>query len=107
MIYFIRSGRYVKIGYTKHSMKRRLEDLQIGNPVRLEVIAMIDGDRKAERATHDRFIALHIQGEWFKLTDEIRAFIAANDGRPAEEVDRENRRKWAAQAVSRMAANTA
>lgn len=102
MIYFIRSGRFVKIGYTKHSMKRRLEDLQIGNPVRLVVLGMIEGDRKAERAVHDRFIALHVQGEWFTLTDEVRAFIAANTGRSAIEVDNDNRRRWAASAGALM-----
>lgn len=105
MIYFIRSGRHVKIGYTKHSMKRRLEDLQIGNPVKLEALAMIEGDRRAELDVHDLFNDIRVQGEWFKLTDEVRAFIAASSPRSVEEVDRENRLRWAQQAFDRRAAN--
>lgn len=102
MIYFIRCGRYVKIGYTKQSLKRRLEDLQIGNPVALEALAMIEGDVKAERRLQDRFLHLRVRGEWYRLTEEVRGYIAENVTRSLEEIDRDNRRQWAQQAFDRM-----
>lgn len=74
LAYIIKSGEYVKIGITK-DIRRRLETLQIGNPIKLEVIGLIPGGWEMEREMQGRFGACHVRGEWFLLTKEIQAYI--------------------------------
>jgi hypothetical protein len=74
MVYLIRSGKFIKIGFTT-DIRRRLETLQIGNPIKLVLVGLIPGDTKAERRFQDRFGAALHRGEWFKITTEMQAFI--------------------------------
>lgn len=72
MIYFIKSGEFVKIGHCERDPIRRLEKLQIGNPITLELIAIVpNGSRHDERQWHDRFEKLRVRGEWFQLERRI------------------------------------
>jgi hypothetical protein len=75
VIYFIRSGDFVKIGHCVRDPIRRLGKLQVGNPMTLELIAMADGDREEERNWHARFRTLHVRGEWFRLDEPLRKAI--------------------------------
>lgn len=72
MIYFVRAGGtdFVKIGYTadQASLKIRLLALQTGQPWRLEVLRVIEGDQHMEWALHQMFAEHRCSGEWFTYT---------------------------------------
>lgn len=79
MIYFVAcpQANAVKIGAMwGGNPYHRLMTLQVGCPFDLELLAVCDGGDKAEAALHDRFAEHRIRGEWFRLTDELRAHIA-------------------------------
>lgn len=71
-VYFIRSGKLgnpIKIGYAV-DVDKRINELQIGNPQKLHIIAAIPVDSKRqaqniEKWMHHRFKRKHIRGEWF------------------------------------------
>ena len=74
MIYFLKSDKYVKIGYSKNP-KKRISILKISIPFEMEVIGIIEGDLKKESQLHRMFSKLRVQGEWFLLTEEIIDYI--------------------------------
>ena len=93
-VYFIQAGDEpaVKVGSTIHSLESRLLELQTANHRDLRLIGAIqvrfdpedgyhtrrDVAQKAmrfEREIQRQFAADCIRGEWFNLTDELRAFI--------------------------------
>jgi hypothetical protein len=75
MIYFIKSGnKHIKIGYSKEPTDRK-KSLQTGSPLKLQVQATMQGDFKTELGLHEMFKHLHVNGEWFKYTDELKWFI--------------------------------
>lgn len=79
MIYFIAAGdEYVKIGFTKESVDKRLAILQVHNPLDLKLIAVMDGGLKEEKRLHYQFNSSMLHGEWFILNRKIRNFIANN-----------------------------
>lgn len=104
MVYLIRSGKFIKIGMTT-DIRRRIETLQIGNPIKLVLVGLIPGGTRAERHFQDRFgEGLH-RGEWFKITPDLKAFIdqeliALNE--TAVEHIATNRRELARQAFELM-----
>ncbi|MEU6071396.1 GIY-YIG nuclease family protein [Streptomyces sp. NPDC047082] len=57
---------YVKIGYSKDPAKR-LWFVQVGSPVRLELLATYEGGRALEAALHRYFAQYRMSGEWFDL----------------------------------------
>ena len=78
MIYIVKQLDYVKIGYTSR-FKTRLYQLQNGSPVKLEVLALIKGDKVDEKNYHDAFKHLSSNGEWFFYNDEIERFVESLD----------------------------
>lgn len=78
MIYFIKQGSYVKIGYST-LFKKRLTQLQTASPVKLEVLALIKGEKTDEKNYHDTFKHINSNGEWFYYNDEIISFIDSLD----------------------------
>jgi DNA-binding XRE family transcriptional regulator len=74
MVYFIKQGDYVKIGFTNR-FKTRLTQLQVSSPIRLEVLAIIDGDKSDEQKLHEQFKHISSNGEWFMQCDELKSFI--------------------------------
>ena len=74
MVYFIKQGDYVKIGFTNR-FKTRLSQLQISSPIKLEVLAIIDGDKSDEQKFHEQFKHISSNGEWFMQCDELKSFI--------------------------------
>lgn len=76
VVYFIRCGMNVKIGFAVDAHKR-MAGLQTACPDRLELIHTIPGTMADERELHKRFAASRIRpdGEWFRLTDDILQFI--------------------------------
>ena len=73
VIYFVQSGRLVKIGFTEN-IRGRLNCLRCTHG-RVRLLGMVRGRRARERDLHARFAHLRQHGEWFTLTPELRAFI--------------------------------
>lgn len=82
-VYFIGTADGpVKIGLTR-DVRQRLESLQTGSPVKLEILAYCEGDRWLERQYHTFFATQRLHGEWFGrgdnlLDQEIRIINAAH-----------------------------
>lgn len=73
MIYFIRQGKYVKIGRT-NNLDRRFRELKTGAPKELRLVAAMEGESETESALHYMFRDLRVEGEWFryaKLTEAV------------------------------------
>lgn len=79
-VYFILDAKSnaVKIGVS-HSVTERMIDVQVGNPNKLKVIAVItlrdseQGDIEGE--LHRRFRHFRMRGEWFRYEGELKSFI--------------------------------
>jgi hypothetical protein len=78
VVYFVRAGnsRTVKIGWTS-DLASRVRTLQCANSGKLKVLATIPGDEGLEGRLHRHFAKSRIRpkGEWFRLTDDLRAYI--------------------------------
>lgn len=74
-VYFIRADGAIKIG---HSLDPdlRLKNLQVGSPREMFLIGKRRGSQKLERAYHQRFKHLKIQGEWFRPGADLLKRIA-------------------------------
>lgn len=70
MIYFIKSERYVKIGYSANPIKR-VAQLKVSIPYHIKVVCIISGGLSDERNLHKKFMSSHYRGEWFHLSEEI------------------------------------
>ena len=76
MIYLIsHENQFLKIGYTKN-INKRLSQLQVSSPVKLEVLHLIDGDVTIEKKLHVLFKDLRTSGEWFKFDSSILEYFA-------------------------------
>lgn len=65
----------VKIGYTKSNPQKRLNVLQAGSPVLLEVHAYLEGGPDLENAFHNAFAELRSHREWFLAEGKLRHFL--------------------------------
>ena len=77
MIYFLRAGPAIKIGYSGSPAAaiRRLTGFQTANAQNLQLLGVAEGDRKQEAALHRRFSAYHLRGEWFAADQELLTVI--------------------------------
>ena len=81
MIYFIQAGEPggpIKIGYMRsdRSVERRLGELQVGNPERLHLLAVIeDGGPAQEKLLHRAFASDRMEGEWFRESKSLLGLI--------------------------------
>lgn len=73
VVYYIRSGDLVKIGVTV-DLPTRIKSFNVPG---LQVLGTELGDKRLERQRHVEFAADRVQGEWFTLSDRIKAHIAA------------------------------
>ena len=69
-IYVIRMERDYKIGYSVSPMER-LNKLQTGSPVKLEMVYRGPGTRKDEKEIHRLLKEWRESGEWFSLPDWV------------------------------------
>src|SRR3990167_418824 len=71
-IYFIQVGDDgpVKIGYSTNP-KERCRYLQSLHFEKLKIIREIDGDFRAERYFHKRFLSNKLRGEWFNFSHDM------------------------------------
>ena len=75
VVYFFRSGPFIKIGTTT-KLKHRLQNVQTSHPTPVELVASQRGDKRLERELHMRFASLRVNGEWFREVDELAAYVA-------------------------------
>ncbi len=77
MIYFIQQGKTgaIKIGYTKNSITKRIVALQSASPHKLNLLCILEGTEKQERALHNLFSPYKLQGEWFESHPTIMMFL--------------------------------
>jgi hypothetical protein len=78
MIYFVKHTDYVKIGFTD-DIRNRLNHLQVSCPVKLKLLALIEGDLNEENAHHEKFKHLLSNGEWFNYTQELEEYVTSLD----------------------------
>ena len=70
VVYFLRAGDAIKIGYTTNLAARK-RALETASAVPLELLASIPGDRSEEARLHREWWHLHIRGEWFRADEEL------------------------------------
>lgn len=75
IVYFIRSGEYIKIGFTKN-MAGRLAAMETLSPVSPVVLHQEPGTVADERAYHRHFAAQHLRREWFRHEGELAEYLA-------------------------------
>lgn len=77
-VYFIEAVELglVKIGCANDA-RSRLRDLQIGSPAPLTLkgVYHTDDAQRLEASYHQRYDALRVHGEWFKIDDDLRELI--------------------------------
>lgn len=76
MIYFIRAGNYIKVGYSKNekTFKSRLFSYKTSCPFEIEIISKFDGGVDLEKDILNHFISFHTKGEWFNYDKSIESF---------------------------------
>jgi len=88
MVYFIQQGEDgpIKIG-TANDPKKRLTELQTGNPSRLYLLGTVRGSTEREHHLHKRMKEHQTRegGEWFDPTGEV--FTVIEEARENDEVD--------------------
>ena len=79
-LYFIAdaAGQYAKIGYSTN-LPKRMAQLQVASPVRLEVIGVMPGaGKEMEKHLHMRFTSAPAGNEWFCIDDQLGQYLAEN-----------------------------
>jgi hypothetical protein len=74
VVYFLRCGNFVKIGYS-YDPRKRIEKIQIWSPHDCELMGIAAGGPALEKTLHKEFSADRHRGEWFRLTDRLLAEI--------------------------------
>lgn len=64
---------YVKVGY---SIRSRLEQLQVGNPFELKLLAIFPAERTTEELLHQQLRDWRVRGEWYELGPHEEAIEA-------------------------------
>ncbi|MCP3476109.1 GIY-YIG nuclease family protein [Bradyrhizobium sp. CCGUVB1N3] len=67
---------FVKIGFTTR-LEDRLRSLRTASHVEPTIHLTIPGTQSLEQELHSRFEAARFNREWFRLTDDIKTFIAS------------------------------
>lgn len=81
-IYFLAdSENNIKIGYTKQSINKRIQQLQTGNGNKIICLGWMEGDKKLEKELHLIFnnFKTSSKGEWFYPEQSIVDFINYNN----------------------------
>jgi hypothetical protein len=75
-IYFIECAGYVKVGFSIEPTRRAMA-VQVSNPFDCRLMGTARGGTDDEKKYHERLSDFHHRGEWYILTDEVRAAIEA------------------------------
>lgn len=74
VVYFFRSGPFIKIGTTT-KLKHRLQNVQTSHPTPIALVGSTPGDKRLERELHRRFAHLRVNGEWFREVDDLAVYV--------------------------------
>jgi hypothetical protein len=74
VVYFLRCGDFVKIGYS-YDPRKRIEKIQVWSPHDCELMGIAAGGPALEKTLHKDFAADRHRGEWFRLTERLQAEI--------------------------------
>lgn len=75
MIYAIGiNDEFCKIGFT-NNIKQRIRQLQVANPMKMDLLFLVEGGLAEEQQLHKVFDHLKIKGEWFKYSVEIENYF--------------------------------
>lgn len=68
MIYFIeaKGAGAVKIGWAAANLQKRVQQLQCGCPIELDVVGTVPGTRRMEHRLHLEMVGYNVRGEWFE-----------------------------------------
>lgn len=75
-VYFIRRREFVKIGFSQNP-RQRLRQLSIATADKLELACAVRGSIRQEKLLHHKLARWRHSGEWFNLTDDVRAILDA------------------------------
>lgn len=75
IVYVIGCGQYVKIGFTRGSVRRRAAAIQTGAPEPIVILREIQTEWQSERDLHERFADLRSSGEWFRREGALARWI--------------------------------
>lgn len=73
-VYIVGFSDYVKIGWSS-AIEFRLKQLEQNLPVRLTIYRCFEGTVTHERALHRRFKEYRLEGEWFRFSGDLAAWI--------------------------------
>jgi len=67
----------VKIGFTRYPPAVRVKQLQTGNPRKLMLLysVQVPDVMDIESRLHEKFDVDRVEGEWFRLSIELRNFL--------------------------------
>lgn len=74
-VYFLQAGPFIKIGFTRWPVQRRIAQLSTGCPYQIILLAEVRGSPDFEALCHRKFSEHRAHGEWFHATTEILNFI--------------------------------
>ena len=83
MIYLVRAGDRIKIGYAESDVPGRIKTLQTGCPTPLTLLATFPGGRSVEASLHRRYAHLRTTGEWFRADPVLLEHIDSLNATPA------------------------
>jgi hypothetical protein len=78
VVYFIRVGKFIKIGVTTN-LKKRIQALRGASNEQIYVLLTIPGDRRLERRLHELFGDARSRNEFFHYDARIQSFIGITE----------------------------
>lgn len=73
-VYFMYSAGFIKVGYSETPQLRHLA-LSRGSAFRVHLLHVLPGSRELERDFHAKFADDRQNGEWFRFSAAVRAFL--------------------------------
>lgn len=77
LVYFLKGGPFVKIGFTTGPLSCRIDAIKTGCPYPIESLGCVAGTVQTERALHRKFRRYRANLEWFHESPDLLQFIAA------------------------------
>jgi hypothetical protein len=79
-VYMVQAGDNgpVKIGLAK-DVAKRVQGLQTAQPVKLNILRVLDGGADIEGALHQKFAHLRSAGEWFTFSEDMLGDLGLSD----------------------------
>lgn len=75
-VYFVDGQGLIKIGYASNP-DSRLRAHQVGSPIKLSYLLVVEGSRADEGALHKRLLRFKSHGEWFMDNHFVREEMAS------------------------------